>query len=203
MTLPKKRFIPLALMLALVVMVLSIALPISFNGPPTAEEVASLLDRDGYFTNPNAVYWEAYNRNKPIPFDSPVWWKTDASYDAEAYVEMSLIEVIRGEAANTIAEKMDPSNTDKLTDGTEYMYMRFFIKIQSSDFSRRYSICSYDFDFVRQNGSAYGNHFAAGFEDDLEMFSGDEGCIEICHVVDVGDKPLAVCNDDIWFSAWY
>lgn len=166
---------------------------------PTAADIVAMLDRSAYEVNPDAIYWEAFNRAEPAPVGTPLWWKTSSS-NPEAYVELCVQKIIRGEDAKKLIIERNSYNKDKLKDDQEFVFVQLQVKMQSADMSRKYTFDSLDFDFISKQGLIYKNIYIADVEDEIGMFSGATGMFELCTVIDFGDDPLLLYDDNMWFS---
>lgn len=168
-------------------------------GEATAAFLAA-IDRSMYDGDPDAFHWENFDRASPTPLGTTIWWKSSSSSQAQAYVEMRVVDVIRGEKANELAIEKNRFNKDDITDEKEFIYVRLSLKMLSDDMNRKYSVSGFDFDFVSQAGLVYKHDFASGFDDSLKMYAGAQGEIEFCHVISKDDNPLLTYDDDIWLS---
>jgi len=165
----------------------------------TAQEIADHLDRSSYNSTPDAVYWEAFDRTNPVPFGSMIWYKSSPIDKAEAYVEMKVLEVLRGEEANKLAISKNRYN-DEPGEGEEYIYVKIGVSMQSSDANRKIKTSSYGFNFVGSTGLVYKRDLAAGFDDEVAMFAGAAGELEFSQIIKVDDVPLLLYDDSVWFN---
>lgn len=159
-----------------------------------------LFDRSAYDFDEDAVYWEETDRENPLPLGATVWMKTTArSSSTETYVEIRIIDVIRGKQANDIVQNANTYNDEPSSD-EEMIVAKLEVRAQSTDKSSKFSISDYGFDFVSESGLVYKSTSLAGLDDSLEMFSGATGILELAQIINKDDFPVLLYDDDVWMS---
>lgn len=165
------------------------------------QDLVELMDRSAFIVTDNpAIYWEATSRDEPAPIGTTVWYKSNT--EPVRYVEMTVTGIVRGEEANKIAIEKNPYNADDLTESKEYIVITVNVKMQSTDSSQKLKVSYSSFNVVSKEGLVYNaNDYASSFKNDqLEMYAGASGDLEFAMLINIGDEPLLIFANDIWFS---
>jgi len=159
------------------------------------DEFFELMDRSAYQFAEDSIYWEDTSRSDPVPLWGTAWLKTRSPVK---YVEVSIIEMLRGKNANELVKKANKFNDMPGKEG-EYLYCKIRISMQCEDYSAKYKASKSDFKFVSAFGRTY-KLSVAGLSDSIEIYSGAFDDIELAMLIPSDDNPLLVFDEDIWFS---
>lgn len=149
---------------------------------------------------------KAGTRKNPIPLNTTALFDGMNTIFDKFKVELTLTQVVRGDAALDLVKKGNEFNSDP-PEGKEYLLAKFKIRALQSQDDKNIDINSSSFELVSQAGNKYDDFVTvSGVEPGLnEMYAGAEQEGYAYFLVDKSDtSPLIVFlnrNDGgIWFS---
>lgn len=149
---------------------------------------------------------EGFSRNNPASLNHTLITKNFGyEYRQEYDLELTLIEVIRGESAWTLIEKANMFN-DKAPEGKEYILAKFRWKLTKTSDDKPYKINRYFLEAVSEKGIVYDTAGVVPPEPILnqELYPGATGEGWVDFEVDTNDKvPLVRFNDDETLVLWF
>ncbi len=119
-------------------------------------------------------------------------------------VTMTLVDVLRGEAASAIADRMAAqvySSGNGLTADMEYVVCTFDISMTANNPNLQALFTTYDFQVISSNGRAITQPILlAGDESYLTLLPGGSGTLRVVLAVEKGTSPVILYLKTVWFS---
>lgn len=114
-------------------------------------------------------------------------------------IDMTLKSVVYGSEALSIIKDANTFNAEP-KDGTEYIVATFVVEAKK-DGDDTVVVKADDFKFVSRNGAVYKNKpYIVGLVDEVELYDKGIDELQVAHVIDAGDVPLAQFVGAIWFD---
>ena len=131
-------------------------------------------------------------RKNPFPIGMPGVY--NAMEGRVGYsIELTVLEVIRGDKAAEIIAKADPK-TSKAPDGMEYILVKFHAKALDSKDDQPIGVASYRFSFISEQGVIYKPiQFIYNLDAEFEyLYVGGEEDGYVFNLIKSGDNPIIV-----------
>lgn len=144
------------------------------------------------------------NRSNPAKINEIVQMNSDSFMNGKSKIDLSVLEVVRGQAALDIIMKENPFNSEPEI-GYEYMLVKVNVKLISSENDNPVNISSYLFEATRKDGTVYNNSVFAVIPDPLsgDMYAGAEKQGFVVFMVEKGDTPLMRAYESYQKYKWF